>query len=334
MATVLEAVESVMAQAGEPLHVAELTKRMLDSGIWTTTGKTPSATVESSIVVSLKKPDSPFVRTSPRTYGLKVWGLEVASPAVKSGMTYLDAAEAVLTSVSDREPMSYREITRRAIADGYLSARGLTPEQTMYVSLITDVERRRERGDPERFIRRPEGFFGLADRADAGVTGDIEAHNREVRKSLHGQLLQMHPAAFEGLIGSLLERLGFTDVEVTKPSGDDGVDVRAVLVVGGAIRAQTAVQVKRWRSNVQSPTVQQLRGSLGAHDHGLIITTSDFSSGAREEAAKSDRAPVALMNGEQLVELLVQQEIGVRKVKHELLELSDTASEDTAHPSL
>jgi restriction system protein len=323
MATVLEAAESVLEIAGEPLHVAELTKRMLDSGAWTTSGKTPSATVESSIVVNLKRSDSRFVRTSPRTYGLKVWGLEVAAPAAKSGMTYLEAAEAVLTSRPDREPMSYREITRLAIDDGYLSARGLTPEQTMYVSLITDVERRKERGDPERFIRLPEGLFGLASWSDSGAAGGIQSENREVRKVLHARLLEMHPAAFEGLIGSLLERLGFADVEVTKPSGDDGVDVRAVLVVGGAIKVQTAVQVKRWRSNVQSPVVQQLRGSLGAHDHGLIITTSDFSSGAREEAAKTDRSPVALMNGDRLVDLLVEHEIGVRRVKYELLELVD-----------
>ncbi len=120
----------------------------------------------------------------------------------------------------------------------------------------------------------------------------------------------MTPAAFEGLVGALLSHIGFADVEVTKLSGDDGIDVRGTLVVGEAIRTRMAVQVKRWRMNVQSPTVQQLRGSLGAHDQGLIITTSDFSSGAREEAEKADRAPVALMSGDQLVDLLIAYEIG------------------------
>jgi restriction system protein len=56
-----------------------------------------------------------------------------------------------------------------------------------------------------------------------------------------------------------------------------------------------AVQVKRWQHNVQAPTVQQLRGALGVHEQGLIVTTSDFSAGARAEAAKPDRTPVALM---------------------------------------
>lgn len=325
MATVLEAAESVLAQAGEPLHVAELTKRMLDSGEWTTAGKTPSATVESSIVVNLKRSDSRFVRTSPRTYGLKAWGLEVTTPTAKSGMTYLDAAEAVLTSRPDLEPMSYREITRRAIEDGFLSKRGLTPEQTMYVSLITDVDRRRQRGDPERFTRFPEGMFGLAEWVDAGIKGEIEAHNRVVRKQLLERLLEMDPAVFEALVGTLLESLGFKNVEVTRRSGDGGIDVRATHVLGETVETRMAVQVKRWRMNVQAPTVQQVRGSLGAHDRGLVITTSDFSSGAKEEADRADRAPVGLINGEQLVDLLARNEIGVKRSRPEVYELDEAS---------
>ena len=47
---------------------------------------------------------------------------------------------------------------------------------------------------------------------------------------------------------------------------------------------------KRWKANVQAPTVQQVRGALGAHDQGLIITTSDFSAGARAEARQGARS--------------------------------------------
>jgi len=35
-----------------------------------------------------------------------------------------------------------------------------------------------------------------------------------------------------------------------------------------------AGQVKRWKRNVQAPMVRQVRGSLGTHEQGLIITTS------------------------------------------------------------
>ncbi len=107
----------------------------------------------------------------------------------------------------------------------------------------------------------------------------IEQHNDEVRKKLHARLRTMSPADFEALIGQLLVALGFEDVERTPYSGDDGIDVRGTLVVGDVIRTRMAVQVKRWKKNVQSQVVQQVRGSLGTHEQGLIITTSDFSKG-------------------------------------------------------
>ena len=106
-------------------------------------------------------------------------------------------------------------------------------------------------------------------------------------------------------------------------SGDGGIDVRGTLVVGDVIRTRMAVQVKRWKSNVQAPIVQQVRGSLGTHDQGLIITTSNFSEGARTEAERQNAVPVALMNGQQLVGLLVENDIGVHRVPYELIQLGD-----------
>ena len=141
-------------------------------------------------------------------------------------------------------------------------------------------------------------------------------------RQLLAHLATISPAEFEALIGRLLVALGFQEVLVTGRSGDGGIDVRGTLVVGDVIRTRMAVQVKRWKANVQAPIVQQVRGSLGTHDQGLIITTSDFSSGARTEAERVNAVPVALMNGEQLVRLLVEHEIGVRRVPYDLIELS------------
>jgi restriction system protein len=68
----------------------------------------------------------------------------------------------------------------------------------------------------------------------------------------------------------------------------------------------------------------QVRGSLGAHEQGLIITTGDFSKGAKDEATRPDAVPVALMNGEQLVVLMVQHEVMVARRPHDILDLSLT----------
>jgi restriction system protein len=87
-----------------------------------------------------------------------------------------------------------------------------------------------------------------------------------------------------------------------------------------------AVQAKKWRigNNVQAPDVQRVRGSLGTHDQGLIITTSDFSPGARKEAERADAVPVALMNGEQFAALSATYGLGVNRHTHEIFELSET----------
>ena len=172
--------------------------------------------------------------------------------------------------------------------------------------------------------RPPRGRKGRVEpTAGHGLESQIEEHNQQVRKDLYKRLLAMKPGEFEILVSLLLTEMGFETVEVTKLSGDGGIDVRGTLVVGEAVRIKMAVQAKRWKNNVQAPVVQQVRGSLGAHEQGLIITTSDFSPGAVKEAAQPDKTPIALMNGEQLVMLLMEHDIGVLRSTPDLFELDE-----------
>jgi restriction system protein len=170
-------------------------------------------------------------------------------------------------------------------------------------------------------------LIGLAKSLPVGIPSQVEQHNRKVRTQLHARLMAMKFEDFEDLVGVLLAELGFEEVAVTPRRGDKGIDVRGTLVVGDAVRIRMAVQVKRWKDNVQAPTVQQVRGSLGTHEQGLIITTSDFSVGARKEAIRPDAAPVGLMNGQQLINLLLEHEIGVRKSSLDLFELGAATHE-------
>ena len=60
----LDAVVSVLTEASEPLHYKELTRRILDSGLWTSAGKTPEATANARISTEINQRghDSRFVR--------------------------------------------------------------------------------------------------------------------------------------------------------------------------------------------------------------------------------------------------------------------------------
>lgn len=324
MASLLAAVEAELRSGGAPLRVAEITTRILASGAWTTTGKTPEATVASRLAVDTKRNGdrSRFVRVAPSTYALRGWPEDRRRVGGQAGgrMTYLNAAARVLEMADTAEPMHYREITERAIADGLIAPEGLTPQQTMYVSLMTDVKRRQQRADEPRFTQIPGGYFGLARWVGGGLAAEIARHNKTIKAELLSRLQTMDAYEFEQLIGVLLTELGFEDVVVTRRSGDKGIDVRGTFVAAGVIRTDMAIQVKRYAGNVRAPDIRSLRGSLDPNERGLFITTSHFAKGARTEATLVNRQPIGLIDGDELVTLLVQYEIGVKRANPDLLE--------------
>lgn len=241
----------------------------------------------------------------------------------KDTYSFLDAAEKVLDKFGNRNSMHYWDITDKAMNQGWLNTSGKTPEATMNAQLVTELKRAKARDEPGRFVRTSPGYYSLVKWMGTGLPYQISKHNREIRKKLLSQLMDLSPAQFEELVGQLLAEMGFESIEVTKYGGDGGVDVRGTLLISDVVRIKMAVQAKRWKGNIQSPTVQQVRGSLGAHEQGLIITTSDFSTGAIKEANQPDKTPVGLMNGEQLVTLLMEYNIGVRRMSHYLFELEE-----------
>lgn len=333
----LSAAAQVLREAGEPLHYEEITRRALDEGLWTPKGKTPAATMSAQLSVDLKNKgaSSRFLKVGRGLYAVNEPPESPPEPLVAppppratvkaprrsvGTLSFTDAAERILES-SAGEPLHYREITRRALDQGMLSTTGLTPEATMYAQVLTEGKRQKRRGEHPRFLMLGRGMITLARWQTKGIAYQVEESNRKAKRELLTRVKALPPEAFEELIGRLLGEIGFEEIEVTSLGNDGGIDVRGTLVVGDVIRTKLAVQVKRWKTNVQAPTVQQVRGSLGAHEQGLIITTSDFSTGARREAERADATPVGLMNGEQLVALLVEYHIGATLTELKLVEL-------------
>ena len=324
----LDAAYEVLLVAGEPLHYREITQRMLDRGLWSSAGLTPWDSVNARITVDIKKNGdrSRFYRAAPGVFGCREVGGHPPSgedDPEPASLSFLDAAEMVLEEYAGGQPMHYRDITRKALDLHLITTGGLTPEATMYAGILTEIQRQVKRGELPRFEKFGKGYVGLTRWHEQGLPYQIEVHNREVRECLLQRIKTMHPTAFEELVGELLAKIGFEDVAVTKASNDGGIDVRGTLVAGDVIQTKMAVQVKRWKSNVQAPVVQQVRGSLGAHEQGLIITTSDFSAGARQDAEQPDKTPIALMNGKQMVSLLIEHDIGVVRTNYDLIDLAE-----------
>ena len=339
----LKAIEEVLESASEPQHVAEIAEKVIRGGHWKSSGKTPEKTIGARIYSDIKKKGeaSAFVKASPQTFALRNSSAELnvavavlaaneetaRHSSASAGSSFTECARRVLEEFGGKKPMHYKQITETALQKGWLVSQGKTPEATMYAQVITKIKRQQKRGEHPRFVQYGRGYVGLSQWMGTGLAFQIEQHNKEVRKTVRQRLLAIKPDEFEELISQLLAEMGFEEVEVTKSGSDGGIDVRGTLVVGDVVRIKMAVQVKKWKSNIHSPVVQQVRGSLGAHEQGLIITTSDFSTGAKDEAAQPDKTPIALMNGEQLVLLLMENQVGVSRETHDLFEIKNEESE-------
>ena len=232
----------------------------------------------------------------------------------RMGFSYTDCAQKVREEFGNKKPMHYKDITEIAINKGWLCTEGKTPEATMNAMAINEIKRKKNRGEVPRFVQHGRGYLGLNQWEGHGLVFQINQHNKKIRKELLEHLRnKLSWQEFEKLVKALFLRMGFEDDVITTPhQNDSGIDIRGTLVVIGEIRLPMAVQVKKWKKNIQSPIVQQVRGSLGATEHGLIITTSDFSTGAKIEAQHKEKKTIALINGEKLVSLLIEHEFGVK----------------------
>jgi restriction system protein len=143
----------------------------------------------------------------------------------------------------------------------------------------------------------------------------VDRYNKVQREALFEALSAMHPYQFEHLISELLEAIGYEDVTVTKASGDKGVDVVATVQFGITTITEV-VQVKRTpNSSIARPILDQLRGSLPYHHaiRGTLITLGTISKGAKEAALFPGAAPITLIDGEKLLDMLIEHKVGIKK---------------------
>lgn len=161
----------------------------------------------------------------------------------------------------------------------------------------------------------------------------VEAFNTQKKKELREQLKTMHPYRFEHLVRDLLEAMGYEDVTVTKASGDYGVDVVATVQFGITTITEV-VQVKRRQDSIQRPTLDQLRGALPYYKalRGTIVTLGTFSTGCINVALFAGAAPIGLIDGEKLLDLLIKYEIGMKNRPVSLYEIDEEYFRATVEP--
>lgn len=230
---------------------------------------------------------------------------------MKRTVSFKEAARIILQKAE--RPLSALEITSAAFEKGLLETEGQTPEATMAAQIYVDIKRNRKTS----FQKAGKGLFTLKRKADSVESPALllAEQNRRVRKELRERLFEVDPFQFEFLIADLLQKIGFENIEVTARSGDKGIDIVANLTVGGVTNVKTVVQVKRYRSDnrISGRVVRELRGAAEVDQRGLVITTSEFQKSARDESTAPNKMPVSLINGAELIDLMVRYEVGVKK---------------------
>jgi len=381
--TAADAAYEVLREAGVPLHVRDLTERMVASGRWVTQGLTPHDTVSAILGTEIVRrgTGSRFIRRGPNVFDLR--RADDAAPPVDAlgdGPTVwlfqanpkrYDVPEAAAREASDQWSMNqHREhvavgdtvwffhsgsragvyavgrvtspVYRAEVADEFGAWKvDIQYEATIDPPLLRDPEiigdaalaafapflgrlatnfpmppAVAERLDTvTRSRRRPVVGATPEDRATLELDRAMEAARREAQQQLLDHLCAMDPGRFEHVLRLLLEKLEYAGVEVTGRSGDRGIDLRATLRYRGVADVPTHVQAKRFSpgNNVDGATVGRLRGSLPVEAHGIVITTSGFTRQARDEARAPGLKPIILIDGTELVQLLTDLEIGIKR---------------------
>jgi restriction system protein len=210
-----------------------------------------------------------------------------------------------------------------------------TRKDTLRRRLKTLLERRLVERKGNLYSVTQDGLAYLQRTGDEDSVGGGDHHElwalvrqqeNAVRESLRELLLDMDPFAFEHLIKRLLEEMDYQNVEVTSRSGDGGVDVVADIELG-ITSVREVVQVKKHRRPIQRKDLDALRGSLYRFNavRGTIVSTARFARGTQEAAFATGAAPITLIDGDKLIDMLIEHGIGVRKRPIEMLEVDAAA---------
>lgn len=144
---------------------------------------------------------------------------------------------------------------------------------------------------------------------------EFPEEDRPWREKLADVLQNMDPYGFERLSQRVLRECGFTQVEVTKKSGDGGIDGTGKLKINGIFSFNVAFQCKRYKGLVGAGEIRDFRGSLTTDiEKGVMITTGSFSKAAKEEASNPGKQQIDLIDGEEFMNKLAEYGIGVKPV--------------------
>lgn len=160
----------------------------------------------------------------------------------------------------------------------------------------------------------------IVEKTDQTPQEILETTYQSLRQNLADELLAQiknnTPSFFEKLVVDLLVAMGYGGSlqdagQAVGQVGDGGID--GIIKEDKLGLDAIYLQAKRWEGTVGGPIVQGFAGALMGKKarKGILITTSTFSSQARNFAASLDNLKIILIDGEQLAQLMIDHNVGV-----------------------
>lgn len=165
-------------------------------------------------------------------------------------------------------------------------------------------------------IRSSLTIFSIEDKNDffqvIGKNELVEEKEARIHQTTNevilNKILELDAVEFEHLVTNLLTVLGF-EARHTGKVGDGGVDATGELDIYGIAKIQLYVQVKRYKcgSRINKKDVKALRQNIPTGSQGAFITTADFQKEALDIAIEPGYPRIGTINGDQLVDILVEK---------------------------
>lgn len=145
------------------------------------------------------------------------------------------------------------------------------------------------------------------DMIDSGIN-EIES---QIKSELLERLKTIDPYYFEKVILQLLSAMGYGDFFETAKSGDGGID--GIINQDQLGLDKIYIQAKRFNnSNVREKDIRNFIGAMsGDTTRGVFVTSSQFDDTAIQKAQEAHHT-IIMIDGTQLVELMLRNNIGVQ----------------------
>ena len=172
------------------------------------------------------------------------------------------------------------------------------------------------------------------------IGAGIKSLKDDLRSRLLMAILDQPPDFFERVVLQVLKAMGYGSdaddaLRHVGKSGDEGIDGRINQDPLGL--DQICVQAKRYAVDrpVDRVAIQAFIGSLAGHGvtKGIFITTSYFKGTAEEFVTRGSPTKIVLVDGEQLIDLMLRHRIGTRvKETYEVFEIDQNYFDEESGP--